>query len=366
MKRWLRLVIGMATLAVAWPGYAEIDPARLPTKPKRVVRRALTRHILISYKDAQYPVGGATRTKAEALALAEKVVEEARQKDADFAALAKKYSDSPTKNNDALLGLLRRDRDYTSPKVAYAVLQMDVGQVSDPVEAKAGYQIIMRIPVREIAVATIKLKFQGMKGPDRLPPSKISRTKLETLELAGKIVEEARAAEADFASIYAKYASQPDAHMEISGGRLVFGDMGDPLGFREDLFELPVNGVSDPIDTPFCIWIAKRLPSVYIEQIFIAYESPDIHNWGQGRTPQEAEELANKVYDELVVDPGKFDQLIKKYSAIRKTRLYTGPYLIYPKGEHPKLEEPALELQVGEVCYPMEYNGGFCIMKRVD
>ncbi len=97
-------------------------------------------HILIAYKGASR--AKATRSKEEAKALAEEVAEKAKAEGADFAALAREYSDGPSGvkggdlGNFSFGGMVR--------EFSQATTELEIGGISDPVETEFGYHIILR------------------------------------------------------------------------------------------------------------------------------------------------------------------------------------------------------------------------------
>jgi len=103
-------------------------------------------HILISYKGSKSASLEITRSKSEALELAKKVAAEAKEKDADFAALAKEYSDGPSGPSGGSLGNFAPGQ-MVKP-FSDAVAELAIGEVSDPVETQFGYHIIRRQEVR--------------------------------------------------------------------------------------------------------------------------------------------------------------------------------------------------------------------------
>ena len=97
-------------------------------------------HILIAYKGAER--SEATRTKEEAAALAADVLQKARAEGADFAALARQYSDDPGGKNGGDLGTFKKGA--MTPAFEEAAFKLKVGEISGVVETPFGYHIIKR------------------------------------------------------------------------------------------------------------------------------------------------------------------------------------------------------------------------------
>jgi len=99
-------------------------------------------HILIMHKYSQNCPPDVTRTQIEALDRAKEVAQKAQAPDADFAALAREFSDGPTKQDGGDLGVFppnAMDRRFSE-----AALALEIGEVSDPVRTQFGYHIILR------------------------------------------------------------------------------------------------------------------------------------------------------------------------------------------------------------------------------
>lgn len=94
-------------------------------------------HILIRVKPDATP-----EEKEVAIAKATDLVKQARQKGADFAALATEHGEDPTKDRGGDLGFFGRGR-MVKP-FEDAVFAMKDGQVSDVVETSFGYHVIKR------------------------------------------------------------------------------------------------------------------------------------------------------------------------------------------------------------------------------
>lgn len=78
--------------------------------------------------------------EAEALAKAKEIYEKATAPGADFAALAKEYSEGPSGPKGGDLGIFTKDRMVE--EFAEAAFSLKVGEISKPVKTKFGYHII--------------------------------------------------------------------------------------------------------------------------------------------------------------------------------------------------------------------------------
>ncbi|WP_196885980.1 peptidylprolyl isomerase [Aureivirga sp. CE67] len=119
-------------------------------------------HILIAYEGAQRANPDVTRTKEEAEKEAQKVLAEAKKRDADFAALAMKYSDGPSANKGGDLGwnkdgvMVPAFNDFTFDE------KNKVGTI-DLVETPFGFHVIKiddRKAEKAIKLATIALTIE--------------------------------------------------------------------------------------------------------------------------------------------------------------------------------------------------------------
>jgi parvulin-like peptidyl-prolyl isomerase len=98
------------------------------------------------HKDSDRAPAEITRTKEEALALVQEIARRLEAEGADFAALAKEYSDCPSGSQGGDLGTFSPGQ-MVAP-FSEATMKLGIGEVSDPVETQFGYHIIRRQQVR--------------------------------------------------------------------------------------------------------------------------------------------------------------------------------------------------------------------------
>ena len=110
-----------------------------PVGPTRIGAR----HILISFAGADHALPGVTRSEEEARALAEQVAREVREPNADWNAIAAKYTDEPgSKETGGDLGKFGRGQMVKAFEVA--AFALPVGQISAVVQSPFGFHIIQR------------------------------------------------------------------------------------------------------------------------------------------------------------------------------------------------------------------------------
>jgi peptidylprolyl isomerase len=133
--------------SIARPPAGFPSEAELKTAYEQFKSRMLSpRQYSVSQIFFSSAVGGDAKAKSEA----ERVSKETRKKGADFAELAKKYSDhkdSGAKGGD--MGLLAEDK--LIPEMRGPVEGMKKGDVSDPVKTASGYHILRLNEIKEPA-----------------------------------------------------------------------------------------------------------------------------------------------------------------------------------------------------------------------
>jgi len=104
-----------------------------------VAEKVKASHILVSVLDEKRKPKS-EEDKAAALKKAQEILKEVKKPGADFAELAKKYSDCPSKAQGGDLGFFTKDRMV--PEFSQAAFAMQPGDISDIVQTKFGYHVI--------------------------------------------------------------------------------------------------------------------------------------------------------------------------------------------------------------------------------
>jgi parvulin-like peptidyl-prolyl isomerase len=214
-----------------------------------------TAHIVVQYKGAKMAPPGVKRTKKEARVRAEKVQKMAAKPDANFAVLAERYSDSPSKVRGGVIRPLvsgQESEDYDNYLEAVSTLK--VGEVSGVVETPFGFHVIKRLKLERIRASHILIAYTDSEGTP-----KEKRTKWDAELLAKKIHGKLRK-EKDLAKAFPEYARKvSECSSAAKGGDLGRFARGQMVPrFEQMAFGLKVGQMSDVIHTKFGYHIILR------------------------------------------------------------------------------------------------------------
>jgi peptidyl-prolyl cis-trans isomerase C len=130
-------------------------------------------HILFAFKE-----GMSAADKTKLLAQAQDAAKQAKAKNADFAALAKKYSQDPG-SKDAGGDLGEFAREQMVKEFADAVWANPVGSVVGPVQTEFGYHIIRVTAKKPAALVPLDFNIEGMTVRDIIR-ARLLRSKTQT------------------------------------------------------------------------------------------------------------------------------------------------------------------------------------------
>jgi peptidyl-prolyl cis-trans isomerase SurA len=213
---------------------------------------AAAAHILITYAGCPGAPPDITRTRTEAYDLALRVLMKVRERGADFAELARRYSEDPTaERTGGYLGIFHRGDMELEFDVA--VFGLEENQVSGVVETRYGFHIIKRLPVRRTIAHHILIAWKGAAGAT----GAVKRTQAQAKALADEIQLQAAAAGADLCELVRKFTDDP--HNRTRCGSLGIVEPGLlPPAFDDALFRLRPGSVSKVIETEYGYHIIWR------------------------------------------------------------------------------------------------------------
>jgi hypothetical protein len=220
-----------------------------PRVPSTTDKRFAARHILVAFKGGVSSLSGGSRTREEAMAR----IEEAKKKieaGADFAEIAKAYSDDPTGPRGGDLGGF--DQGTMVKPFEDALRTLAPGQMSGIVETPFGFHLILREPLTEVHCAHLMVTW---KGADKAPPE-VTRSKEEARARAEEARTQALAGK-DWATLVRTYSDTP---MREDGGDLGwFGPRQLAPQLDKVAFDLDIGAVSPLVESPRGWHVLKRL-----------------------------------------------------------------------------------------------------------
>lgn len=357
-----RLVVTLlAACAVlgAWPA----TPAHAETT------EWAARHVLIAYRGADRPGPNVTRTKAEALALAQKVVAEVAA-GATIADLAKTYSDDAgSASAGGFLGFFERGT-MVAPFQA-AVEALEPGAVSGVVESQFGFHVIQRLDeavandIMRATRATIVLAFFPWKGVAQDPT--VSRTK-EKAKADAEAAAAALRSGSPMATLPAALGASPAAPgfqpQVISRG----GIRPEFSMLEAAAFALSLGGVSDAVETPVGYAVLQRRPwyRMRVQHLVVLYKGSAASNPSVTRSKEEARARASEALTKYEADPSTWQKVVAEYSEEPDAGARAGSLGVAEPGKFVLAFEDAIaNLAAGEHTKVFETPFGFHVARRV-
>ncbi|KYF67696.1 peptidylprolyl isomerase [Sorangium cellulosum] len=352
---------------------------REPEKLDRVVASAA--HILIAVPSDKpsrttlwMPVRQVSRTRAEALRIAQEVLEQLADRPDRFGELARRTSDDEASApHGGELGLFRVMR--LSPPIVDAIAALRPGEISRVVETELGFHILLRKAAPErpsrLSAQRILIGYRGVQA-EGLRPGRGDRTRGEALRLA----EEARALAAAAPASFDELVQRTSDALDVAGG----GDMGawsthelgaEPL-LMSVLGQAAEGAVTPVIDTRWGFQVLRRSGRVEREElaastIVIGHQgvSPRFLSRPAERTAEDARRLAEELALEAGGAAGKFEELARAHC---DAWLCGGPPAVWTQGRMlPEIEQAVRRLRIGEAsAAPVETFLGPVLVRRED
>lgn len=308
-----------------------------------------------------------TRSREEALALAQRVAEQAAREPSRFSELARRYSDElPSGDEGGEMGGMSAIQMDLWPEVLDALSALRPGQTSHVVETHYGFHVFFRSgpPASEtVSGSHIVIGHEQALWLEVYARGKrAQRTRAEALALANDIYRQARAEPERFAELVQHHSEHRDATAD--------GDFGawstlEPNPFpprTKRLQELEVGQVGAPIETHLGFEIIRRTaprPRAQYRSARLVFPVRAVSTdaprppdpTARSAALKEAEALAQR----LAQDPSGFDAL--------------GPYDVqWEEGrESPELAAALASLRPGEFTpTPVDTEDGFVVARRLE
>lgn len=367
IRVWARLIIllGLAGCAEEAPpefrdlppsGSGALDPARLPRGPAADGELSLSR-ILVAW-DGSHPSRRSRFSYAQAQRRAAALCALARAEGADFAALARRFSDdTQTSASGGDLGAVNGRSLH--PDVERAARALALGQISDPIETPEGFVLLLRHEPTWAQAAEVVVSFDGAMR--YTPRERRDR------ERARALAEEIRRRVLDGASFEEEALRFSDAPDFARGGiGPAFARGSRHPEFEAVVWALPPGGLSEVVETPTGFHLVRRLPIEYAQvrriDVFFRQNSEDL---ASSHTRDEARALIEEALQRALAPNADFAALAVELSegpdAGNGGRVE--PFL---RGSQPySFERVAFRLAESQVSGVLDLPSGFTIMKRI-
>ena len=296
------------------------------TEPKQVKAR----HILFKLgEDASEEREREVREKAE------QVLKEARENE-DFATLATKNSEGPTKDNGGDLGYFPKGRMVKSfEDVAF---QMKKGEVSDLVRTPFGYHIIKIEDIKEARTKTLD------EVRDQIVKTLLTNAGAELAHESALSLIDQMPYNAELDEFAADHQLEAK-HTEFFSQDQPIPDIGGDQKLRQTLFSLEKGQTSEPLEIKgefYIFQVVDRQPSALPEMKEV--ENKVLENFTAHLASEEAKAAAEKFLTELN-DGKQWDELAKKNNLEpQSSDFFTRTGSVAKIGYVPDLQETAFSL----------------------
>ncbi|MGE0788017.1 MAG: peptidylprolyl isomerase [Sandaracinaceae bacterium] len=267
----LLLVIALATACGGEESTAATDPAPVadptPTPapepepappPSRWPNEACARVIVVAYDGAVAAPDGVTRSMDEARSRAAELRRRVADAHEDIADVARAESDAASSGpRGGLLGTYARDNFPAAHEpIRDAIFALDVGAVSDVLEAPYGFVVAQRCEVEKIHTRHILVRYAGARNA----PDDVTRTQAEARARAEELRTQVTAEGADFAAIARE--NSEDASAEDGGDLGMVGRGLLAPAYEAAAWQLGENAVAPVVETEFGYHVIQRLPDI--------------------------------------------------------------------------------------------------------
>lgn len=309
-------------------GLYRLAPAQELARVKLWVSHILIRHDavapgVISFELGEWtPAPPASRTRADALALAQQIAARVAARPAAFAEVARHHSeDLKSQSLGGSLGGICAAELRMYPQILDVLAALSPGEVSRVVETQYGFHVFQRrAPPRSESVSGARIVIAYDQAPwlasflARRPVA--ARTREQAFALADEIYGRARQGES-FDALVAEYSDHEEALRNGDFGEWsATGECGGPLAREiEVLQQLAVGAVARPLDSPFGIEVIRRTPNRArrsfamspLQQLFATAMNPGLPS--RQAVLADMEQLAEEVRKE----PARFEPLQAKF-----------------------------------------------------
>ncbi|MBN1233717.1 MAG: peptidylprolyl isomerase [Candidatus Coatesbacteria bacterium] len=210
---------------------------------------------LIAFKES-VPIANPKLTKEQAKKKAEELQAQLSKKDADWAKITEKadVEKQQFKKGYSVLAMNFTNPEKLPPELGLHLTKLKVGDISAPIETKAGFYVFQRIETEEYTARHVLVMYKGSQNA----PAEITRTKEEAKKKSEEILKQLKAPDADFATIAAKNSDCPSKKQGGFLGSFIRGSGQLDQDFEEATVKLKPGETSNVVETQFGFHIIKR------------------------------------------------------------------------------------------------------------
>jgi peptidyl-prolyl cis-trans isomerase SurA len=238
----VRSLPALALVLVLTPGHAAPPPPR----------ELSSAHILVQYAGSRLAPPAVKRTRSEARRRAVRARGLATRRGADFAALAARFSDSPSRVRGGVLRPMIPGRE-PPPYEPYlrALGRLKVGEISPVVESPFGFHVIKRLKLVWIEARHILI---GYAGAALARP--VTRSKQAAEQEARRLHRLLSKNRAGFAALARRHSDCASSSKGGALGRFARGMM--VPAFERAAFALKVGALSQVVESKFGYHVIER------------------------------------------------------------------------------------------------------------
>jgi hypothetical protein len=301
------------------------------------------------------------RSREQAAAIVERIHAELQRSPASFADIARRHSDdATTRDQGGSLGGMRAG--WLPPQYLDAVESIGIGATSTVFETDVGFHIIQSRPppaATVVAGQRVVIRYAGTIGP---ADSRSTRARKDAIELARRVSEEARSGRRRFDQLVRTHSEGADREAGGDMGAWSTRDPGTIPREVEALADLPLGGVSSPIETYLGVQVLKRVEAkprerYAMEAIYLGYNP--LLSGNDARSKATVLARARKIARQLQGDPQSLADLHEEFGAPVRQQ--------WRRGVHPRITAAMKHLRIGNVFVVAdEDQDAFIVARRLD